>query len=199
MALKFNKRVAAQPSIGQARLKSLQDQASIMLSRENLAAQAEANVSYQDELEALTINVVNGTAGDAPATCLLFDGPAISGVSNGADVTRTVSGGLTYANVVGVFNYSGCVCLGFQYQVTTPAQFGNTFKFRNTNLNGNQNTKTMAEMIALGKSPEYLNETLLKVETKPFVIDWSLAIEILLAANETINLTFVFAKQYRNS
>jgi hypothetical protein len=194
MDLKFSNRIAASPKVAE-----LQRKASEVMNNQNLAAAAAGEVNYAEELQAITINVVNGTAASATATCLLFDGPAISGVSNGGSVTRTVSGGLTYANVVGVINYSPLLCLGFQYQVTTPGQFSNTFKFKRTNLNSNQDVKTMQDMIALGKSPTYLNETLLKIEAKPFIIDWSLAIEILLAGDETINLTFVVAKQYRVS
>jgi hypothetical protein len=160
------------------------------------AAQLAAQTTSREELDALTINVTNGTAASAAATCLLFDVDAMTGVTNGGSVTRTIGGGVPYASVVNNTARTPLLCTGFQFQVDTPLQFSQSFFFLFPNINGNLYKKTIADMIVLGKQPTYLNETLLYVETKPFIIDSFFGIQIQLLGDENISLTFQVAKQY---
>lgn len=160
------------------------------------AAQLAAQTTQREELDALTINVKNETAASAAATCLLFDVDAMTGVTNGANVARSVGGGIPYASVVNNTARTPLLCTGFQYQVDSPLQFSQSFFFLFPNINGNLYKKTIADMIVLGKQPTYLNETLLYVETKPFLIDSFFGIQIQLLGDENISLTFEVAKQY---
>lgn len=147
------------------------------------------------ELKTLTIDITNGQVGAQNA--VLFDNYDITGMAEGT-VTKTVSGGLTYSDVMEIIAVNNLLIVGFRLQVPASIDFSKTCLFKRVNLDGTVDEQyNVTQIIKKAQNPNYLAQTFVFVNFVR-VIDAFCGLSLQVAPGVT-SIDFYVAKQDRNS
>jgi len=139
-----------------------------------------------DGVTAFSVRCDNSTNTQS-ATFRLFDQSGIVAAVNGGTVVAptTATAGVDATKATTIAN--PIVVSGFNYEVSTVGQFNNPFNIVRCSIDGRSNQHP--NVIAKARRNTQFQSLLLTIQER-FVIDDQVAIEVVLAASETVEFTF---------
>jgi hypothetical protein len=158
-----------------------------------------AQKSLAQKIDLLSITITNANV-SAAENAVLFDLQGITGYTEGANITKTVSGGVSYADVNEIIATNNIAIVGFQYQVANASQYNNSFAFKRVNIDGNVDEQfNLTPLLKAAQNPAYQQAGIIYVDGFARVIDVFCGMQVNVAAASSITLTFYVTYQDRLS